>query len=388
MTFGRGFVRRIVSNCSSLIFNEVIVIQGFFSIVVNLLVSALVFGLIIFVHELGHFIAARLMGVKVNEFALGMGPRILKKQGKETLYSIRAFPVGGFCAMEGEDSDAVSDRSFGSKKVWRRFIVLVAGAVMNLVLGFVLVTIYCGVHTNMITRNPNPQYFTTVVGRFEENAASEASGLRVGDEILKVNGKGVVNFFEALIVMQSDDDGVMSMVVRRNGEKVKLDAVALSQWVDENGVSTPELDFIVMGEDKTVFTTLRESARMEIAVGRLVWRSLVDIATGNFRVNDLSGPVGIVTVISDTVDNVRNNGWQQIGSLILLAVMLTVNVGIFNLLPLPALDGGRIIFLLIELVIRKPVDPKYEGIIHAVGLIILLGFTVLITFKDIWMLFQ
>ena len=365
-----------------------IVIQGFFSIVVNLLVAALVFGLIIFVHELGHFIAARLMGVKVNEFALGMGPRLLKKQGKETLYSIRAFPVGGFCAMEGEDSDAVSDRSLGSKKVWRRFIVLVAGAVMNFVLGFVLVTIYCGVHTNITTRNPSPQYFTTVVGRFEENAASEASGLRIGDEILKVNGKGVVNFFEALIVMQSDDDGVMSMVVRRNGEKVKLDAVALSQWVDENGVSTPELDFIVMGEDKTVFTTLRESAKMEIAVGRLVWRSLVDIATGNFRVNDLSGPVGIVTVISDTVDNVRSNGWQQIGSLILLAVMLTVNVGIFNLLPLPALDGGRIIFLLIELVIRKPVDPKYERIIHAVGLIILLGFMVLITFKDVWMLFQ
>ena len=359
--------------------------------VISILVAVFVFGIIIFVHELGHFIAARLMGVKVNEFAMGMGPKVLRIQGKETLYSLRAFPIGGFCAMEGEDSAAISDRSFGSKKVWRRFIILVSGALMNLVLGFALLLIYCPVHTNMPVASAQEAYFSMTVAAFRENASSETSGLQLGDKILSINGKGTVNFFEAFTVMTSDEDGILSMKVQRmvDGKKqtVSLDRVKLSMKTDETtGEASPYLDFQVKGEKKTVLSTISEAAKMELAVGRLIWRSLVDIFTGKFGINDLSGPVGIVGVINDAVGNVQQNGWQQISVFLMLTVMITVNVGIFNLLPLPALDGGRIIFLIYELIFRHPVNPKYEGVVHAVGLMLFFLLTIAITFKDIFVL--
>ncbi|MDD2361676.1 MAG: site-2 protease family protein [Oscillospiraceae bacterium] len=353
----------------------------------KILAAIFVFGIIIFVHELGHFLAARLMGVKVNEFALGMGPKIFKFGKKETAYSLRLFPIGGFCAMEGEDEESEHPRSFGSQKVWRRIVIIVSGVIMNIVLGFVLLlTIYAACMKP--DSKGNVSFSSTVISGFAENASSYKTGLRVNDRILSINGKGVVTDKDIVILMQSDEDGIMDMVVRRQADnkskKVKLKDIQF-EIKKEDGRQILIYDFSVKGIRRTPLTTITQAAKMEYSVATLVWRSLGDIVTGKYGLNELSGPVGTVGVIGDAVVGVVENGDMREGlsDLLMLVVLITVNVGIFNLLPLPALDGGRLIFLIYEGIFRRPVNPKYEGMVHIIGLILLLLLMVFVTFSDI-----
>ncbi len=403
--------------------------------ILGIIGALFVFGIIILVHEFGHFIMAKLNGVKVNEFAIGMGPRLLKFGKKETVYTLRLIPMGGFCAMEGEDEEAPtpramggngpsaekeaippiesiphpsgeeqpatvveataqtvqavpttdSSRSFAAKKVWRRILIVVAGATMNLVLGFVLLLVYYGALMEP-DASGQVRFSSTIIAELPETAKSYQTGLRPGDEILKINGKQTVTDSDVAMTMQSDEDGVMDILVRRQvdgqSKKVLLEDVAFELRPTESGKNVLIYDFKVKGIPRTVWTTITQSAKMEYSVATMIWRSLGDLLTGKYGLNDLSGPVGTVDIIGDAVQ--QANTLEGLRTLVMLVVLITVNVGIFNLLPLPALDGGRLLFLIFEGIFRRPIPAKYEGMVHFVGIILLLLLMVVVTFSDIW----
>ncbi len=391
--------------------------MGFLVQVGRIAAAILVFGIIIMVHELGHFIAAKCMGVKVNEFAIGMGPKLFKFGKKETQYTLRLFPIGGYCAMEGEDSagggevklnpdDASSEelempdnppkpdpRAFNQKKVWRRMIIILAGPVMNLVLGFVLLIGYYG-FCILPDADGRVQFSSTTIHSLQEDTPSYRTGLRPGDTILKVDGKTVFTDRDLAMLLQNDEDGVFDMQVRREvdgkPQKVRLEGVTFEIVTEENGSRYLNYDFYVKGIPQTFTSTIVQSAKMECTVSVMIWRTLGGMLTGQYGLNDLSGPVGTVDAIGDVVvDAAKQEHWQiGLGNILMLVVLISVNVGLFNLLPVPALDGGRLLFLLIELVFRKPVPPKYEGMIHAIGLLLLFGLIILVTFSDILKLFH
>ncbi len=384
-------------------------------LLLTILVALIIFGVIIMVHELGHFIMAKLMGVKVNEFSMGMGPKLFQFGKGETKYTLRAFPVGGFCAMEGEDSagagevelpgrageseaeeiqaeevlaQAVPDpRAFNQKKVWRRILIVVAGPIMNLILGFLLLLAYFGV-CFVPDADGNVYFASTTISSLQEGASSE-NGLQTGDTILKLDGKTIFTDRDLVMVLSSADDDVFDIVVGRevNGkkEKVTLSQVPF-QWFDSEKRG---YTFTVLPIEQTLGSVITQSAKMECTVSVMIWRSLGDMLTGKYGLRDLSGPVGTVDAIGDTVSGaIAEEHWQDgLGNILLMVVLITVNVGIFNLLPIPALDGGRLLFLIWEGISRKPVPPKYEGMIHAIGLLLLLLLIVVVTFSDIMKLF-
>lgn len=372
----------------------------------RLLAALVIFGVIVMIHELGHFLAAKAMGVQVNEFAIGFGPKLFQFGKKETKYSIRLFPLGGFCAMEGEDAAGGGEvsleeqktaednpRSFLNKPVWRRIVITVAGVVMNLVLGFAVLLVYTGVCTRPLD-DGNVYYSDTQIAVLPEDSPSYQSGLRPGDRLLKIDGQRLFSSFDIQFLLQSSDDGVFEMTVQRteNGisDVLTLPAVKFERtYSEETGRYTLIYDFKVLGIPQTVGSTIREAARLECSMAVAVWRTLKGVFTGQYGLNDLSGPVGTVDAIGDVVENaVQQEYWQDgLGNVLSLVALLTVNVGIFNLLPVPALDGGRLLFLAIEGITRRRVPPKYEGLVHAVGLILLLLLILIVTFNDIVKLF-
>ncbi len=371
--------------------------------------ALLIFGVIIVLHEFGHFIVAKLCGVKVNEFAIGMGPKLLKFGRGETKYTLRLLPIGGFCAMEGEDPDtempkalggsgfqkekeATPDdgRAFYQKKVWQRILIVVAGAVMNLLLGYVLLLVN---YTFCQTPNVNGEvlFSTTTIHSLEESTPAYQTGLRAGDTIVSINGRRVVTAdFDMVSALQSDEDGVFDMVVKRpkadgTSEKAALDGVTFNLKTDAEGNRFLEYDFVIVGKPRTFGNTLLFALKNEYSLGVMVWRSLGDILTGKYGLNDLSGPVGTVDVIGDAVQNAVTHTDTLAGlrTLLTLIILITVNVGVFNLLPLPALDGGRLVFLLFELIFRRKVPAKYEGVVNFIGLILLLLLMLVVTYSDI-----
>ncbi len=372
-------------------------------VILKILAALVLLGVLIMIHEFGHFLAARAMGVRVNEFAIGMGPKVFSWRKGNTLYSVRTLPLGGFCAMEGEDEDAPtpsaiggnSDRvveptdetcSFAHKKVWQRIVIVVAGAAMNLLLGFLLLLVYNGFLQKPYDDKGTVLFPTTTIAQLSEDTSAYQSGLRVGDTILSINGRRVRMDSDMAMEMQNDTDGVLQMVVDRDGEKVTLDSVKFQLKQDEEtGRNYLVYDFVVLGEVRTFGNTITQSAKQELSVATIVWRSLIDIVQGRYGLNDLSGPVGTVDIIADAVGSANTlAGWQ---TLIMLMVMITVNLGVFNLLPLPALDGGRLIFLLWELVTRRRVPQKFEGIVHFVGLLLLILLMLVVSYSDITKLF-
>lgn len=374
--------------------------------VLRVAAAVVVFGIIVVIHEWGHFLVAKLTGVQVNEFAIGMGPKLFSFGKKETRYTVRLLPIGGYCAMEGEDAAgggevkfsaeaAVADnpRAFNRKKVWQRVLITVAGAAMNLVLGFILLLVYFGVCTL-----PSPDgkiyYAGTQISRLEETAPSYQSGLRVGDTVLKIDGKRVFTVLDMQSLLQDSDDAVFEMQVRREVDGaqrvVTLPAVTFHrEYSEELGAYQLTYDFYVNPIPQTLGSTVVQSLKSECSVAVMVWRSLGNLLTGKYGLNELSGPVGTVDIIGDTVAGaVQQTQWQiGLGSVIMLVVLLTVNVGVFNLLPFPALDGGRLLFLLWEAITRKPVPAKYEGWVHAIGFILLLVLVVIVTFSDVFKIF-
>lgn len=336
------------------------------SVIFQIIMAILVFGLLIFVHELGHFTVGKLSGMRVNEFAIGMGPAIWSKQKGETKYALRAFPIGGFVAVEGEDDDSSDPRAFCNVKLWKRIVFVCAGAFMNLLLGFIILSILVGIRTSLPT---------TTIGKFFDGAASNA-WLQEYDKILKVNGVSVFNFNDVTFSMASDKDGIVNFTVLRDGQKLDIPNVNFGMQQLEDGTKLINLDFAVFSEEKTFLNGVKYAFFWMFSIVRQVWLSFINLITGNFTLAELSGPVGVTTVIGQA-------SLAGIKTLLLMIGFITVNIGVFNLMPIPALDGGRLLFLLIELVMRKPVPAKYEGAIHAAGFIVLMGLMLVVTFSDV-----
>lgn len=335
-----------------------------------ILVAVIVFLFMILIHELGHFLMAKLNGVRVNEFAIGFGPTLLRWRGKETKYSLRLVPFGGFCAMEGEDSESSDERAFCNKKPWRRFLIVIGGALFNIIFGFILI---------MIVLLPEKYYASTTVARFEEVSESSNHGLQVGDKIVNVDGRNIYTFMDLSYAFTNVPDGMVDLTVIRNGEKQKLDNVKFSTS-QEQSISYINIDFKVEAIKRTPLTFISQSLKSTVSYVRIVWFSLIDLITGKFGISAVSGPVGVTAAIGEAAKT-------NLPTLLNLIALITINLGVFNLLPVPALDGGRLIFILIEMIFRKPVPQKYESMVHAVGLILLLGLILVVTLKDILGLF-
>ena len=336
-----------------------------------ILFAIVFFGIIIASHELGHFAFAKLFGVRVNQFAIGMGPAIWKKQKGETEYSLRLLPIGGFCAMEGEDGDSEDERAFFKKKVWQRMIIVAAGAIVNLIIGFLIVLVMLS-QENLIG--------TTQINTFYENAATKQSGLLEKDEILEINGRRVYSQYDLGFLLSRDKDSNVDFVVRRDGQKTEVKNVHFDTKTAEDGTEIMVYDFIIVGVKPSFLSVMRYGFRETVSIGRIVWISLFDLVTGRYGFKDLSGPIGTVGMIAQvTQEAVRTD----LTPILTILALISINIGIFNLLPIPALDGGRLFFLLIEGIFRKPINRKYEGWIHAVGLVLLMALMLAISFSDI-----
>ncbi len=358
-------------------------------LIFKILMALLLFSVIIFVHELGHFLVAKACGVRVNEFAMGMGPKLLSWGKKETCYSIRLFPFGGFCAMEGEDEDSNDPHAFNNKKVWQRILVVIAGVAMNFLLAYLVLVIALGCFSPANTASGDVLYGTTTIFDLSEDSLSYQTGLREQDTVIGINGRSVVTTQDMLMFMQSDEDGVLEMTVRRNGEKMILPAVAFPLTQTEDGVRYLQYDFVLEGVEPTVWNTFTYAAKTEWSHVTTVWWSLVDIVSGKYGLNELAGPVGTVDIIGDMVEQAATTVQKEdIYSLLMMFSLICVNVGVMNLLPLPALDGGRLVFLLFEAIFRRPVPQKFEGMVHFIGLALLLLLMLLITFNDVFRLIQ
>lgn len=333
------------------------------------LVAILLFLVLIIIHEFGHFIAAKLMGVRVNEFAVGFGPRLFLKQWGETKYAFNLIPLGGYCAMEGEDEDSADSRAFCNKKPWRRFIIVVMGALFNLLLGLIIVAVILA---------PSEAFTSTVIAEFNENAVSQASGLQVDDKIVEVDGRKIFTTYDLSYAFTNVKDGKVDITVVRDGKATELTDVAF-KTEEENGISYMTVDFKVYGIEKTVGSYIKQTVKTAISYCAVIWRSLLDMISGKYGISAVSGPVGVTVAIADAAK-------ANLESLLPIMALITINLGIFNLLPIPALDGGRLLFILIEMIFRRPVPQKYESVVHAVGFVILIAFMLLVAAKDIWTL--
>ncbi len=342
-----------------------------------IIIAILAFGVLIAIHEFGHFIAAKASGVKVNEFSIGMGPVLLKKQGKETQYSLRLLPIGGFCAMEGEDEDTGDERAFTRQGFWKKALILVAGAGMNFLLGFLIVACIYSSAGAFVTN----EVVETVEGfQYAEN------GIEAGDRIWSIDGHRV--FYSSDFSMYMSRAGeTVDMVVLRDGEKVLLKDYGLKPAEYADGVRYG----LTFGSVKADFwQKLKYTSYTSWNFVRMVWMGLSDLVTGAVGLREMSGVVGIVGTINDVgqqVEEETQSVWAAIEEIMYLVAFIAVNLAVMNLLPIPALDGGRIFFLFINLVIekifRKKLDPKYEGYIHAAGMLLLLGLMAVIMVSDV-----
>jgi regulator of sigma E protease len=351
--------------------------NGFFTAII----AILAFGFLIFVHELGHFIAARLTGIKVYEFSIGMGPKLVWYDSKKTgiRYKLCMIPLGGYVSMaDGVDESAPSDdpHAFSNQKPWKRLLVTVAGGVVNLFVGFLL----------MLAVVLGSTMSSTVVADFPENLAiSETStadyGLLSGDEILSIGGKRVHTAFEMDYEIMRRGIEPLTVVVARdtNGDGVRETRVSLTVSFPnetEEGQRVGARDFRVYAAEKTFGSVIRETFYRSICLVRMVWESLFDLVTGRYGIEAVSGPVGIAGTMGEAAS-------YGILPFLYLIAMISINLGVINLIPLPALDGGHLLLYVIEVIRRKPVKKEIEGMINFIGLIIILTLAVLIAIKDI-----
>ncbi|MCQ2546019.1 MAG: RIP metalloprotease RseP [Clostridia bacterium] len=323
--------------------------------------AILIFCLLIFVHELGHFIVAKACGVKVNEFALGMGPAIFKKQKGETLYALRIFPIGGYCAMEGEDEDSEEPRAFNNQPAWQRACVLAAGSFMNLLTCVVLlIVIAFWVGTS-----------TTTINEVSDGSPAQKAGIVSGDTILQVDGKKINEWDDLIQSIGYSENDKADITVERDGEEITL---------------TTELEYSKETERKMIgITPTSEHRPGKAVVGGIkntgsmtvmMYTILKQLFTGEVSVKELSGPVGIVYATNQAA----KSGLMYV---IYLAALLSLNLAIINMLPFPALDGGRLLFLVIRLFTGKKVSDETEGKIHFIGICLLFALMIYVTFNDV-----
>ena len=436
------------------------------------IIGVLLFEFIIFAHEFGHFITAKKSGVQVNEFALGMGPKLFSFTKGETTYSLRLFPIGGYCAMEGEDADSENPRAFNNAKVWKRMIIIVAGAFMNFVVGFLLVFI--------ITLNTSV-FYEPVISDFSPVSFTAITGLQKGDRILSVDGYSVANFQDLSLGIQllqcktvdpdspevykedcvwearnlinslfqdekideatayelfdnelarlseqmiaaSDKseaekayraavDKIYSeskaenphkytfdvpeerqrfsgdVTVLRDGETVVLKDVQFYTYRNANDKRGVSIDFSLVPKEKNFGTIMQETFTGTVSHAKSVWKSLELLVRGRFSLNDMSGPVGITKAVSDVAAvGLKNSFGDAVLNIIYFMALITVNLGIINMLPFPALDGGRFVFLIIEAIIRRPIPRKVEYIVNGIGMALLIALIIFISGNDIYKL--
>ena len=348
---------------------------------VYIIIAILFFGVLVGIHELGHFAAAKACGVRVEEFAVGMGPAIFKKKKGETEYSLRIVPFGGYCAMTGEDGESQDPRAFVNQAHWKRILILVAGSFMNFLLGFVIVLLlYAGVKAVV----------APVITEFMPGCPYEsAEGLQVGDRFLSINGHRI--HLQSDINTYLTGDGEYDLVVERGGETVTLNDFAMARRSYEG--ETGEFFGFRFGatEEAGFGLKLRQSWATTKEFVSLVWLSLSELVHGNVGIRDLSGPVGIVDLMAETGEQAETTA-DALRSIFYLGAFIAVNLAVMNMLPIPALDGGRIFLLLvtwlIETVTRRKLDPKYEGAIHTAGMVLLLALMAFVLFNDIFKLFK
>ena len=348
----------------------------------SIIIAILIFSFLIFIHEFGHFIAAKLSGVQVNEFAMFMGPAIWKKQKGETLYSIRCIPIGGYCAMEGEDTDTDNPRSFQKAAWWKRLIILVAGSAMNFIAGVLIM---------VIVFLPTAQFITPTIAEIQEGSLiGGANGLQAGDTFLEIDGEKIYVQSDFSTMMALNPGDVHDVVVERNGQRVVLSNFEMKKTLFE-GEETPRYGFSFSVEDATFGSKLDYAWKSVLNSGRMVRLSLQMLFNGQASFSDLSGPVGIVGQMSDVAE--QSATWvDALLNMLYFGGFIAINLAIMNMLPIPALDGGRVLALLVTTLIvkitKKPVNPKIEGYIHAGGMILLLGLMAVIMFKDVFMIFK
>ncbi len=374
------------------------------SFIITILAALLVFSAVIAIHEFGHFTVAKLCGIQVNEFSIGMGPVLWKKNHKGTQYSLRALPVGGFVALEGEESPesqqaeanhtaqednfSASEHDFhifntesdgevqkkltgvplNEAPVWQRALVMVAGAVMNFVLGFVVLVILIAAQNEPIT--------SKTIYAIQDGALCGQTGLQAGDKVLAVNGRRCFVANDILYELVRTQSYSADFTVLRNGQKVHLPRVQFDTWQDEKGETHMSIGFSVYGLEKTPGNVLREAGNSVLYYGRIVFTSLVDLVRGRESINNLSGPVGIVSAIGQAA----SYGWQD---LLEMLALITVNLGILNLLPFPALDGGKVVFLVIEGVTGHAVPEKLQSVLTLATFGLLFGLMLFATYNDI-----
>ena len=453
---------------------EEIKITSVLTTIALILIGVLLFELIIFIHEFGHFITAKKSGIKVNEFSLGMGPKIFSFGKGETKYSLRIFPIGGFCAIEGEDEESPEPRAFNNAKVWKRMIVVIAGAVMNIILGFVLM---------FVVVVQQDAYTSTEVQSFPATSFSSCTGLQSGDVIKEINGYGIStsmdfnypistaelktvdgstleiykedcgnNLYNMAVSLVQDKNNKLSdeqvskvnellskstieivkakskedaysiyenyykkindacgikdykvekiveketrkrytadILVERNGEEKLLKNVQFFTYTTKDN-SDPQvsIDFYVKPIEKTFGSVISQTFKQTISTCKMIYASLGGLLTGKFGLKDMSGPIGIASAVTTVASESLSSGFMSaVNSIIYVMMIITVNLGLFNMLPFPALDGGRFVFLIIEAIRGKSVPRKVEAIVNGIGMGLLILLMILITANDIFKL--
>ena len=360
----------------------------------SILFGIFLFSLLIFIHELGHFLAAKAFGVQVNEFSMFMGPVLWKKQKGETLYSLRLIPIGGFCEMEGENGDSLSPRAFTCAAWWKRLVILVAGPMMNLLAGLVLFGCFFA---------PQQRYIVPVVEQIEPGSAlaaqEDSDGLKAGDRILEIDGEKIYMYsdFELVLMAKADPEGNPQnrhdLVLLRDGQRIELKSFPMEKrsFQEEDGTETLRYGFSFGSVERTPLNLLKQTWNAAMCNIRMVRISLQMLFTGKAGLKDMSGPVGIVQMMTETSAQSANLYYAFL-NMLSFGGLISVNLGIMNLLPIPALDGGRsvgvVLTALIEGITRKKINPKYEGYIHGAGMIALFALMGLIMFKDIFVIIK
>ena len=350
---------------------------------VYILAAILVFGVLIAVHELGHFMAAKACGVRVNEFSIGMGPALWKKQKGETQYSLRLFPVGGFCAMEGEEEDSDDPTALNNQGFWAKLLIFAAGAAMNFIAGLLII---------LVLYADAQAFYVPVVAGFADGCPLEsADGLQEGDRLLRIDGEKVYVYSDISLLMGLNKTGAFDLLIERNGEVITLRDFTMErrEYTDQNGKAYTGYGLYFGAEEATLGRKLSYSWNNAMDFARLVRLSLQMLVTGQAGVKDLSGPVGIVSTMTQVGEQAATTR-AAVENIAYLAALIAVNLAVMNLLPLPALDGGKIFFLVINAVsmqlFKKQIPAKYENYIHFAGLILLLALMAVITFSDVWKL--
>ena len=349
-----------------------------------ILAAILIFGVLVAVHELGHFLAAKLCGVRVNEFSIGMGPLVWHKETEETQYSWRLFPIGGYCAMEGEDEDTGDQRSFVRQGFWKKFLILVAGSGMNFLAGvLIILALFAGSESF---------YRDQIVGFAPGFPLEGEDGLMVGDVFYKIDGYRTYLKGDALMFLEYNDGEGIDLEILRNGEKIVLKDFPMYRGT-YNG-EAGKFGLTVGAEEipATLGAKLQYTWYQALDFVQLVRFSLVQLFTGGASVKDLSGPVGIVSTITEvgTALEEKNGLGVAFVNVFYFAALLAVNLAVMNMLPIPALDGGRVFFLVVDAVslrlFKRKVPEKYQAAVNTVGFVVLMGFMLLVTLQDVWKL--